>query len=81
MSLTHQRILSLAVFTAAIACSSSVFAHSDVLFGNVGGKVTLGTAEDIGDPNNESLELFPPGANGAFESIMSQSEADSACRL
>ena len=67
---THQRVLSLAVFAAAVACSSSVFAHSDVLFGNVGGKVTLGTAEDIGDPNNESLELFPAGFNGAFESIM-----------
>ena len=69
MSLT-QRILSLAVFAAAVACSSSVFAHSDVLFGNVGGKVTLGTAEDIGDPNTEDLSLFPAGFNGAFESIM-----------
>lgn len=70
MSLTHQRILSLAAFMAAVACSSSVFAHSDVLFGNVGGKVTLGTAEDIGDPNDEDLTLFAPGFNGAFESIM-----------
>ena len=70
MYLTHQRVLSLAVFTAAVACSASVFAHSDVLFGNVGGKVTLGTAEDLGDPNNETLTLFPAGTNGAFESIM-----------
>ncbi len=70
MYLTHQRILTMAVFTAVAACSASAFAHSDVLFGNVGGKVTLGTAEDIGDPVNESLELFPAGANGAFESIM-----------
>ena len=69
MSLTHQRVLSLAVFTVAVACSSSVFAHSDVLFGNVGGKVTLGTAEEIGTVD-ESLELFPAGTNGAFESIM-----------
>lgn len=65
MYLTHQRILSLAVFTAAVACSTSVFAHSDVLFGNVGGKVTLGTAE-VG----VSLDLFPAGTTGSFESIM-----------
>ena len=70
MSLTYQRVLSLVVFTAAVACSASVFAHSDVLLADVGGKVAIGTAEDIGDPVNESLELFPPGTNGAFESIM-----------
>lgn len=70
MSLTHKRILTMAVFAAALAYSADAFAHSDVLFGNVGGKVTLGTAEDIGDPNNEDLTLFDPGFNGAFESIM-----------
>ncbi len=69
MYLTHQRILTLAVFTAAAVCSASAFAHSDVLFADGGGKVAIGTAEDIGTMD-ESLELFPAGANGAFESIM-----------
>ncbi len=53
--------------TLVMAPSSAVYAqHSDVLLADVGGQVAVGSAEDIGDPNNE---LFSLGVS-AFESIM-----------
>ena len=50
----------------ALQTSASLAQHSDVLLADVGGQVAIGTAEEIGDPNNEAFAL---GA-GAFETIL-----------